>query len=55
MKRKFKKVVLGLLEHVTPSICFGRILRREALVYNSYIFSEQPFKMGSKTVTRSFA
>ena len=38
MKRKCKKVVLGLLAHVTPSICFGRILRSEALVYNSYIF-----------------
>ena len=38
MKRKFKKEVLGLLAHVTPSICFGRILRSEALVYNSYIF-----------------
>ena len=38
MKRKFKKVVLGLRAHVTPSICFSRILRSEALVYNSYIF-----------------
>ena len=38
MKRKFKNVVLGLLAHVTPSICFSRILWSEALVYNSYIF-----------------
>ena len=36
MYRKFKKVVLGLLAHVTPSIFFRRILRSEALVYNSY-------------------
>ena len=50
MKRKFKKVVLGLLAHITPSICFGRILRREALVYNSYIFSEQPFYGNYSTI-----
>ena len=43
MYRKFKKVVLGLQVHVTPSIFFGRILRSEALVYKSYFFSEQPF------------
>ena len=36
MYRKFKKVVLGLLVHVTPSIFFSKILRREALVYKSY-------------------
>ena len=36
MYRKFKKVVLGLLAHLTPSIFFSRILRSEALVYNSY-------------------
>ena len=35
MYRKFKKVVLGLLAHVTPSILFSRIRRSEALVYNS--------------------
>ena len=29
--------------HVTPSNFFSRILRSEALVYNSYFFSEQPF------------
>ena len=38
MYGKFKKVFLGLLAHVTPSIFFGRILRSEALVYNSYFF-----------------
>ena len=43
MYRKFKKVVLGLLVHVTPSNVFRRILRSEALVYKSYFFSEQPF------------
>ena len=31
-------MVLGVLEHETPSIFFRRILRSEALVYNSYIF-----------------
>ena len=41
--RKFKKVVLGVLEKVTPSNFFGRILRNEALVYNSYFFPEQAF------------
>ena len=35
-------MVLGLLAHVTPSIFWSRILRNEALVYNSY-FSGQPF------------
>ena len=50
MKRKFKKVVLGLLAHITPSICFGRILWGEALVYNSYIFSEQPFYGNYSTI-----
>ena len=34
----FKKVVLGLLTHATPSIFFGRIFRSEALVENSYFF-----------------
>ena len=34
----FKKVFLGLLAHVTPSIFFSRKLRSEALVYNSYSF-----------------
>ena len=43
MYRKFKKVVLGLLVHVTPSNLFGRILRGEALVYKLYFFSEQLF------------
>ena len=43
MYRKFKKVVLGLLGKVTPSHLFGRILRNEALVYNSFFFSEQAF------------
>ena len=38
MYRKFKKVVLGLLAHATPSICFSRILRSVALVDNSYFF-----------------
>ena len=32
-----------IVEHLTPSIFFSRILRNEALVYNSYIFTEQPF------------
>ena len=36
-------MVLGLLAHVTPSIFFSKILRSEALVYNSYFFSEQLF------------
>ena len=36
-------MVLGRLAHVTPSIFFSRILRSEALVYNLYFFSEQPF------------
>ena len=36
--RKFSKVVLGLLPHVTPSIFSRRILSCEAVVYNSYIF-----------------
>ena len=31
-------MVLGLLAHVTPSIFWSRILRNEALVYNSYFF-----------------
>ena len=34
----FEKVVLGLLAHVMPSIFFGRILRSETLVHNSYFF-----------------
>ena len=38
MYRKFKKKVLGLLAHVTPSNIFSRILKSEALVYSSYIF-----------------
>ena len=38
MYRKFKKVVLGLLAHVTASISFSRILSSEALIYNSYYF-----------------
>ena len=38
MYRKFKKVVLGLLAHVTPSVFFSIILRSEALVYKSYFF-----------------
>ena len=44
MYRKLKKVVLSLLADVTPSFFFfGRFIRSEALVCNSYIFSEQPF------------
>ena len=39
----FKKVVLGLLTHATPSIFFGRILRSEALVENSYFFQNSRF------------
>ena len=35
-------MVLGVLEHETPSIFFRRILRSEALVYNSYIFFRTP-------------
>ena len=38
MYRKFKKVGLGLLALVTPSILFSRILRSEALVYYLYFF-----------------
>jgi len=38
MYRKFKKVVLGLLVHLTPLIFFSKILRSEALVYKSYFF-----------------
>ena len=38
MYRKFEKVVIGLLVHVTPPIFFRRILRSEALVYKSYFF-----------------
>ena len=38
MYRKFKNVGLGLLAHGTPSFFFSKILRSEALVYNSYIF-----------------
>ena len=41
MYRKFKKVVLGLLGKVTPSHFFGRILRNEDLVYNSYFFQNR--------------
>ena len=36
-------MVLGLLAHVMPSIFFSRIVRSDALVYNWYFFSEQPF------------
>ena len=43
MYRKFKKVVLGLIAHETPSIFFSRILTSEAVVYNSFFFSAQPF------------
>ena len=39
----FKKVVLGLLTHATPSIFFGRIFRSEALVENSYFFQNSRF------------
>ena len=38
MYRNFKVLGLGLLAHVTPSIFFSRILKRETLVYNSYFF-----------------
>ena len=34
--RKFKKVVLGLAAHVTPSFFSSRILGSEALVYKSH-------------------
>ena len=44
MYRKFKKVVLGLiLVHVTPSVFYSRILRNEALVYNSYVSQNSRF------------
>jgi len=43
MYRKFKKVVLGLLVHVTPLIFFSRILRSEALVYKSYFVQRSRF------------
>ena len=59
-------MVLGLLEHVTPSNFFRRILRSEALVYKSYFFQNRfsykhcnfsrvclLVKMASKIVTRS--
>ena len=38
MCKKYYKVVLGLLAHVTPLIFFSRIPRSEALVYNSFLF-----------------
>ena len=38
MYRKFKKVVLGLLAHVTPSIFFSSIPRSEALVSIDIVF-----------------
>ena len=41
MYRKFQKVVLGLLLHVTPSNFLRRILRSEALVYKSYFFQNR--------------
>ena len=44
MYRKFEKVVLGLLVHVTPSNFFRRILRSEALVYKSYFFQNSRYK-----------
>ena len=43
MYRKFEKVVIGLLVHVTPSNFFRRIVRSEALVLNSCFFAKQPF------------
>ena len=43
MYRKFKNVVLGLLAHGTTSIFFSRILRGEALVYNSYFLQNNRF------------
>ena len=43
MYRKFLKKVLGLLAHVTPTIFFSRILKSEALVYNSYFFQNSRF------------
>ena len=39
----FKKKVLGLLAHVTASNVFSRILKSEALVYNSYFFQNSRF------------
>ena len=44
MYRQIKKKVLGLLAHVTPSNFFSRILKSEALVYNSYFFQNSRFK-----------
>ena len=44
MCRKYKKVVLGLLVHVTPLIFFSRILRSKALVYKSYFFRRAFFR-----------
>ena len=41
--RKFLKKVLGLLAHVMPSNFFSRILKSEALVYNSYFFENSRF------------
>ena len=43
MYTKSKNVVLCLLAHGTPSIFLGRILRSEALVYNSYFSQSSRF------------
>ena len=43
MYRKFKKVVLGLLVHLSTLIFFSRILSSEALVYKSYFFQKSRF------------
>ena len=50
MYRKFKKVVLSLLVHVTPLNFFSRILRSEALVYKSYFFQRSPFYRNYSTL-----
>ena len=46
MYRKFKKLVLA---HFSPSIFFSRIVRSEALVYNSQFF-ERPFQENYSTL-----
>ena len=38
MDRKFNKMVLGLLAHITPSIFFSRILRGKAVSFTIDIF-----------------
>ena len=43
MYRKYLKKVLGLLMHVTPSNFVSRILKSEALIYNSQFFQSSRF------------